>query len=177
MAKSAEGKCKIVYERRNVKRGIYFLNEDLLEMSSTADEDLIPIKTVPWRRIYGPCMNGGFVDLTLLATSWILVALLTFENGLTLVFFSHSAFKPALLLAGIIAMYAVGELDRRKPNLISELMIAPALLFFLRSLMNCTTLEGLKILLSSSLSLTAIAILCIACFIAVLITRRSVLVV
>jgi|OSPMetMinimDraft_2_1075162.scaffolds.fasta_scaffold00412_2 hypothetical protein len=97
---------------------IYFYQEDPNGLLENADPDLrIPgKKPVPWRRIYGPALNGQILDHGILFGSLMLVLLwliwpshyydvLTFVNKQCLGFLTG--------ILSIILLYVSGELDRR----------------------------------------------------------------
>ncbi len=102
------------------KEHIYFYQEDSNGLLENADPDLREPgdKPVPWRRTYGPALNGQLLDTGFLIGSILLIVTWLFIAGTSradnlLTFFTQNW---SICLGGfgsISLVFASGELDRR----------------------------------------------------------------
>jgi hypothetical protein len=97
---------------------IYFYQEDPNGLLENADPDLRNPgeKPVPWRRIYGPALNGQILDHSILFGSLMLVLLWLiwpshYGDVVTFVNEQRLGFLTGIL--SLILLYVSGELDRR----------------------------------------------------------------
>ena len=102
------------------RKHIYFYQEDSKGLLENADPDLREPgdKPVPWRRTYGPALNGKLLDTgfligsILLIITWLFLAGTSREDNL----WTFLAQNWSIFLAGfgsIGLVFASGELDRR----------------------------------------------------------------
>ena len=134
--KNAEGND----ESLDPKEHIYFYQEDSKGLLENADPDLGEPgdKPVPWRRTYGPALNGELLDTGFLIGSVFLIILWMFIAGpsraANLATFLTQKWSNCLIGFGSIGLvFASGELDRRlRPATSRKLLIdvCKVLIFF-----------------------------------------------
>jgi len=114
--KDAEGKD----EPLDSKEHVYFYQEDSNGLLENADPDLRQSgdKPVPWRRTYGPALNGKLLDTGFLVGSIFLIILWVFvssnSHASALENFLSQNWSTCLIGFGSISLvFASGELDRR----------------------------------------------------------------
>jgi len=114
-ATQKDEECQLELLDQKVPDRVYFLNEDTAELTELSDPDLRESKPVPWRRTYGPALNGQIVDNWFFVGSLSLLILYSFLNRSFTIqakdFLSSGAFYPVLsLFAAIVVTYAGGWL-------------------------------------------------------------------
>jgi len=102
----------------NPRERIYFYQEDPNGLLENADPDLRNPgeKPVPWRRTYGPALNGQILDHGILFGSLILVLLWLFwplSHYYDVLTFVSEQLLGLTGIGSIILLYVSGELDRK----------------------------------------------------------------
>ena len=122
------------------KEHIYFYQEDSKGLLENADPDLREPgdKPVPWRRTYGPALNGKLLDTGFLIGSILLTIIWLFMVGTSradnlLSFLSQNWIICLAGFGSIGLVFASGELDRRlraETSRIRLLDVCKVILFF-----------------------------------------------
>lgn len=107
-------------EELDPKERVYFYQEDPKGLLEKADPDLREVgeRPVPWRRCYGPALNGQLLDQGFLIGSIVVIAVwMILPNGANLgllrTFFAGNWMLFILGFAAIALLFTAGELDRR----------------------------------------------------------------
>lgn len=102
------------------KERVYFYQEDPKGLLENADPDLREVgdRPVPWRRSYGPALNGQLLDQGFLTGSIVVTIVCAFlPNAANLArlstFFANNWELFIIGFASIALVFASGELDRR----------------------------------------------------------------
>jgi hypothetical protein len=115
-ATEKEEKCAVDLIDEEPEGGVSYLYEDTVEMTKLADPDLRLKRPVPWRRTYGPALNGAMVDNWFLVGSasvlLMYVALRPSFASQMATYLASESFHPLLFLIVGIALLFVGGLVR-----------------------------------------------------------------
>lgn len=117
-----DGKCTIelIDQKSNNKLTdrVYFQNEDTVEMTKISNPDLVESGPVPWRRTYGPALNGQIVDNWFFIGSLSLLVLYSLVNRSFAVdakdYILSTNFYPAGSLIGAILFTYLGGMLKSK---------------------------------------------------------------
>ena len=131
-------KCTVILSDQNPPDRVYFYNEDSPELTKMADPDLEETKPVPWRRTYGPALNGKLVDNWFFIGSLTLLVLYCWVSPNftreAIDYMLSANFFPALFLAIAIGVTYAGGSLRLKYKPMTEylpLFATAAVLYFL----------------------------------------------
>jgi hypothetical protein len=159
-------KCTVTLLDQNPPDRVYFYNEDSPELTKLADPDLEETKAVPWRRTYGPALNGKLVDTWFFIGSLTLLVLYSLVNQRfvtgALNYILSAGFLPALFLAIAIGVtYAGGVLRLKGKSKIafSTLFATAAVFFILSAFFSLKNLSAYSFSLSLEFVVPATAIL------------------
>ena len=107
-------------EQLDPSEHVYFYQEDPKGLLEDADPDLREVgdRPVPWRRTYGPALNGQLLDQGFLISSALVIIIWLFAQGTTnaknfLTFFTQTWHPFTIAFAAIALIFSSGELDRR----------------------------------------------------------------
>ena len=102
------------------KERVYFYQEDPKGLLENADPDLREVgkRPVPWRRTYGPALNGQILDQAFLTGSIVVTIVWAVLPGAANLarlstFFANNLELFIIGFASIALVFAAGELDRR----------------------------------------------------------------
>jgi hypothetical protein len=161
-----DGKCALELDDQKPTDRVYFLNEDTAEMTELSDPDLQESKPVPWRRTYGPALNGKIIDNWFFIGSLSLLILYSLINQSFAVqakdYVLSSSFHPAFsLFAAIVLTYAGGWIKSKDKSWIAYGIpfAAAGVLFVFSAILSLENLSSYKLPLSVSFAAIAAVIL------------------
>ena len=141
--KSGVCNIKIIEQPIDPGQRVYFYQEDPKELTKLSDPDLAVPKPIPWRRTYGPALNGQMLDQSVFISSLAATILyIAFKPSLLNAFLNCITSNIFLLLLSsstISLLYISGEIGRRvRSKKLLTLLLVAGLAFLSLTLLNIT---------------------------------------
>lgn len=119
VAKSEDDTCSLKLVDTKPPDRVCFINEDSPQATKLSDPDLKEHRAVPWRKTYGPAVNGQLLDKWLALASFSLFALYALINpdfsvAAKNLLISTQIIPPMSLLTGIVLFFLGGWLKKNK---------------------------------------------------------------